>query len=227
MASKKQSISHLISNQQSLVEDQFQNLRDVVIRNRERDASLASILVTAESHGDGASMVSINLAMALAKEGETRVVLVDGDRRRPILNTAFDLGEVEGLAEVLKGDVDLDSALRITLEPPKIALLPYGLDTEQPARFGQEKMAEVMDVLRERFDLVIFNSSPINKYSETVALAAHSDTAVLVMQAEVTKWDGMERCKAVLEKAGVPILGVVMNRRRYYIPHFLFKRLFV
>ena len=227
MARKKQAISHLISNQQALIEDQFQNLRETVIQKREKDSRLASILVTAESHGDGASMVAINLALSLVKVGKKNVVLIDGDRRNPILNAAFDLGDVEGLAEVLKGKAALESVIHTTLEPPKVSIVPYGLDTEQPPLLGKEKMAETLARLKDSYDFAIFNSSPINKYSDTAALAAHLDAAILVMRAEATKWDGLGRAKIRLEKAGIPILGVVMNRRRYYIPRFLFKRLFL
>jgi capsular exopolysaccharide synthesis family protein len=227
MARKNQSISQLISNRQALIEDQFQNLRETVIQKREKDPGLASILVTGESHGDGASMVAINLAFSLVKEGKKKVVLVDADRRNPILNAAFDLGDVEGLTEVLNGKAALENVIHTTLEPPKVSIVPYGLDTEKPPRLGKEKMAETLARLKDSFDFAIFNSSPVNKYSDTAALATHLDTAILVMRAEATKWDGLERAKILLEKAGIPILGVVMNRRRYYIPRFLFKRLFV
>ena len=227
MAKSKQSIDSLISNHRSLVEDQIQVLRDTVVLNRGKNSGLSSILVTAESHGDGSSMIAINLALALAKDGRHKVVLVDADRRKPVVHRAFDLGDIEGLSEVLRGEAKLEDVIRTTVEPPKISVLAYGLNTEQPLQYSQDKMGETLDFLKQSFDFALFNSSPITKYSETASLAARLDAAILVMRAETTKWEGLERAKNRLERVGVNILGVVMNRRRYYIPRFLYKRFFV
>jgi protein-tyrosine kinase len=79
--------------------------------------------------------------------------------------------------------------------------------------------------LRQRFDLVFIDSPPAAKSPDGVALAGRVDGVILVVEAERTRWPVAERLRDEIVKNGGNILGVVLNKRRHYIPEFLYKRL--
>jgi protein-tyrosine kinase len=216
---------YFISDMMPEVDDQFQKLKDSIVLKREKDPGLVAIMVTGESHEDGATIVTVNLARALALDGKSKILVVDGDLRRPILHKIFSLEEGDGFSEVLMDKAPPDSAIRKT-SIPKISVLPCQTRSH-PSQLSMEKLDEILVQFKKNYDYIIFNSSPINKYSDSIVLGAHLDAAVIVMRAEHTKWDGLERAKNQLEQKGINILGVVMNRRKYFIPRFLYKRFIV
>lgn len=205
------------------IHDQFQKLKDSVAMKRDKDPGLMSIMVSSENHGNGATMVAVNLALALARSDLSRVLLVDADLRHPTLHEAFDLENTEGFSDILQEKISPEQGVRST-ETPRLSVVPVGSNSIHPSQLDMSKLEGTLIAFKNDFDYIIFNSSPINKYSDSIVLAAHLDAAILVIQAESTKWDDLERAKSQLEQRGVQILGVVMNRRKYFIPNFIYRR---
>jgi Mrp family chromosome partitioning ATPase len=79
----------------------------------------------------------------------------------------------------------------------------------------------MLSVLREQFDFVIFDGSPLRDYSESCFLAEKMDGVILVVEAERTKTEVLRKIRKDLESTGVNILGVVLNKKRKYIPQYL------
>ncbi len=75
--------------------------------------------------------------------------------------------------------------------------------------------------LREQFDFVIFDGSPLRDYSESCFLAEKMDGVILVVEAERTKAEVVRKIRKDLESTGVNILGVVLNKKKNYIPEYL------
>jgi|GEM_PF-2104035 len=202
---------------------EFQKLKDAVVLKHEKDRASKAVIVTAEAHGDGATTVAVNLALTLARDTKSKVLLVDGDMRRPSLQSIFSLGDGYGFSEVVQGEADPDRVVQTT-GFDNVFVLPRGATTTQLTQLNLEKLDEVLIKLKKSYNYIIFNSSPVNKYSDSVMLASHLDAAVIVMRAEATRWDDLQRAKNQMIQKGVNILGVVMNRRKYFIPSFIYKR---
>lgn len=83
----------------------------------------------------------------------------------------------------------------------------------------------LIDDLRQQFDLIIFDSPSAIGSTDAIALAAASDGVVLVVEAEKTRRQVVQEIKTRMEKAGGNILGVILNKRRNYIPRFIYRRL--
>jgi len=223
--------STLIAEELPHVHDQFQQLRNSVDDALEKLARktnkrLPAIVVTGEAHGDGTSLVAINLAMSLSRNGKNKVLLVDADWRHPVVHTLFQLGEVPGFTDLLAGKSTPEEVI-LRHESSSIDLIPCGLLCNDQTELHLERLDALLAALKSDYGFIIFNSSPINKYSDTTALAPYLDAAILVIRAEITSWDGLERAKQLLELREVPILGVVMNRRKYFIPRILYRRFFI
>jgi capsular exopolysaccharide synthesis family protein len=175
--------------------------------------------------GEGASTVARNVAMALSRDHRGRVVLVDANLRAPNQHEVFQTGAADGLADVLSGDVALSAAVR---EVPEfgLAVLPSGRRSDSSSHvMTVSGLRGVVTALQSQFDWVVLDGPPVTTYAEASSLAAVADGAILVLRAERTRSAVAEHAIKVLNEAGVAVLGGVLNRRRYHIPRFIYKRM--
>lgn len=176
------------------------------------DAPLRSILVTSPDLADGKSLCACNLAAVMAFDGR-RVLLLDGDLRRP---TQHKLAGVElglGLSDVLNG-ATLDDALRPT-PAPGLSLLTAGALRPNPTELLNSQNAhELFALLRERFDCVVVDSPPALALADAQLWASLCDATVLVASANRTPRARVQRAQSLLRHAGGRVLGIVLNRVR-------------
>lgn len=183
------------------------------------------VLVAGAVSGEGASTVCRNIAEALAQNHNGSVVLVDANLRRPGQSDAMRLGAGQGLSEVLSENVKLKSVLHVDSKTG-LAVLASGAPPDSPQHlFTVPRMQSIVTSLHSQFDWIFFDGPPVTTCPESSSLAVVADGAILVLRAEQTRWEVAEEAKKVLNQAGVSILGGVLNRRRYHIPNFVYKRL--
>jgi capsular exopolysaccharide synthesis family protein len=183
------------------------------------------LLVASSVPGEGASTVARNVAMALSTNHRGRVVLVDANLRAPNQHEVFQTGTADGLTDVLSGDVALAAAVR---EVPEygLAVLPSGRPSDNSSHLvAVSALRGVVTALQSQFDWVILDGPPVTTYADASNLAAVADGAILVLRAERTRCAVAEHAMNVLNEAGVAVLGGVLNRRRYHIPQFIYKRM--
>lgn len=94
-----------------------------------------------------------------------------------------------------------------------------------PLLFNANKLHEFFVSLKTRFDLVLLDSSPVTTDTDSAGLSRCADGVVLVVEAEKSRCPVAENTKAMIQKNGGNILGLVFNKRRYYIPKFIYSRL--
>ena len=93
------------------------------------------------------------------------------------------------------------------------------------ALYESPKFPLIMQKLRERFDLTIFDSSSILDNPESLLLASRMDGVVLVVQAGKTRWEVAKSARRDLETASVNVLGAILNKQQFVIPQAIYKRL--
>ncbi|HXH06370.1 MAG TPA: CpsD/CapB family tyrosine-protein kinase [Vicinamibacterales bacterium] len=192
---------------QSAVAEQYRLLR-TRLAGRDNGRTLQVLVITSPLVGDGKTITSANLALAIAQEYQRRVVLVEADLRRPCLASLFGLGDSPGLADVLAGTAALDEAL-VSLPQHHLTVLPGGTPPARSAELlGSSAMRRVADTLRARFDRVIVDSPPA-VLADTHVLAGFGDGILMVVRAGVTPRPALERALGVLPDGRV--IGLVLN----------------
>jgi capsular exopolysaccharide synthesis family protein len=183
------------------------------------------ILVTSAVSGEGTSTVARNIALALAQHRAERVLLIDANLRTPSQHNAFGLEKTDGLGDVLLGPTVLTSAVKDDVVPG-LSLLASGRAMESPAQLlTVASLHSVILALLSLYDWVIIDSPPATAYPDVATIAAAAGGAILVIEAEKTRQEVVEEARRVLEVSGVDLLGAVLNRRRYHIPGFIYRRL--
>jgi non-specific protein-tyrosine kinase len=181
-------------------------------------SGLHTVLVTAPNHAEGATTVSVGLASALAKERESRVLLVEANLRTPCISNIVPLTTDIGLADCAAGRVTAE-ALVARVEGLNFSVI--GAGTPPADMVDLEIVDELLHRLRAQFDFIVIDGPPVNSYADSSVLATKVDGVILVVEADRTPVADAETAKRQLSKVGARILGVVLNRRRSYIPAFL------
>jgi capsular exopolysaccharide synthesis family protein len=176
------------------------------------DAPLRSLLVTSPQPADGKSSIASNFAITMALR-QTRVLLVDADLRRPTLHQSFNVRQTPGLSSVLLGDSSEEQAIISPLpELPTLFFLPAGpLPPYSAETLGTQKMREFVERCRNKYELVIFDSSPILSVAEVAVLASMVEAVILVTRSGQTPKKALRHASSLLNQAKARIMGVVLN----------------
>ena len=173
--------------------------------------------------GDGASTMSLNFANAFAENSSNSVVLVDGNLRNPVLHYQFKIKKKKGLFDALQGNASIQD-ISTEIIPKKLFFIPAGQQTKNPITlFESSKYVNLIKQLREVYDLVIFDSAPLLGNPETILLANKMDGLIMVLNADVTRWEVAKSVKSDLEDSNVRILGAILNRKQFIIPQAVYK----
>jgi capsular exopolysaccharide synthesis family protein len=169
------------------------------------------ILVASSLPFEGKSTVVFNLGLAFGEVGK-RVIIADADFHRPTLHRIANAAPRKGFTDLLAGTSTLDDTItRIT---DNVQLAPRGGALTAPAKvgLGTDRLAQILDDMAGEADYVLLDSSPILLIPDNLYMAAAVDGIVLVVAVGQTRPRDLLRAKAILERSGTPILGVVLNR---------------
>ena len=171
----------------------------------------ALVQVTSPNPGDGKSTLAANLAITIAQTGK-RVVLVDGDFRKPRVHKLFNLPvEQPGVAAVLEGTETLAAATK-SCEVPNLYLLPCGPRPDRPGDLlTRPKFQELLAELRAMYDYVLVDTPPVLAVADPKEVARRVDGVLMVIRMTKDARPKAERAKEDLAGVGARILGVVVN----------------
>jgi Mrp family chromosome partitioning ATPase len=159
----------------------------------------------------------------LAENPSAKILLIDANTRRPGLSLYFGLPSGGGLPQILNG-APAGEFLH-PVERGNLHVLPVAMDEAGSHRLPQSALRQFLGDVGPHYDYVIFDAPPILESPETLVLGGVVDTSLVVVRAGTTKGGVVGRAMDTLAKAGVPALGVVLNRRRFDIPEAIYRRI--
>ncbi|MFO7970589.1 MAG: CpsD/CapB family tyrosine-protein kinase [Desulfobacterales bacterium] len=187
--------------------------------------SVKTILITSPAHGDGCTTTAVNFAKTMAQFCRLNVLLIDANLRSPRLHELFSVEYNRGLADLLTKEEDKASLFK-KVGHGNLYLIPCGKKNSGPlAIFESNRFDETLKLMREKFDYVILDAPPVNRYAETKVMAKKVDGVILVIESGKTRSQVAVKAKQELEDAGAKVLGVILNRRKHYIPEWIYRRL--
>jgi capsular exopolysaccharide synthesis family protein len=188
--------------------EQFRTLRSRLYRIREKQ-TLRTILVTSTVPAEGKTFVAVNLAQAIARQQDRRVLLIDADLRAPRIHTLLGAPSGPGLADYLQGEA---SELETIQRGPEecLCFIPAGKHVAHPAELiSNGLLKRLLERVTPLFDWIILDSPPVLPVADPSVLAHLCDGVLLVVRAGVTPSAIVQRtCKELL---GRNVLGVVLN----------------
>ena len=183
------------------------------------DKEYKTIVVTSSNPGEGKSITAGNLALTLA-EGESRVLLVDCDMRKPSVHKNFKVTNTHGLSDVLlQKQKVMDVAHNYK---DNLYIITSGKIPPNPAEMLASKaMTLFLDEMKKHFDYIVLDTPPVHAVADPQILSTKTDGILFVVRAGVTKKDDVQGSISILKKVNANIIGTVLHavensKNKYY-----------
>lgn len=202
--------------EQGLIVEQFRSLRSRLLEVR-RQSAIKTVLISSGMPSEGKSFVAVNLAVSLARDGASRVLLIDADLRRPTLHQALAaprqpglseyLASTAGIFEVLQGNGAKDPLLDGI---SSLTFIPAGASMDTSSELlTNTRMKDLITSLSPHFEWIIIDSPPVLAVTDAVDIARVADAVLLVAREAHTPFQVAQRAQAAFKQSAV--LGIVLN----------------
>lgn len=197
-----------LTDTESLAAEKFRFF-GVRLRQLQQVRAFKKVLITSSIPEEGKSMICANLAVILARKKRQKVLLLEGDLRRPVLPGRLGLGRLNGLSEWLQGESESIPDI-YHLEGLNLWLLPAGHAPENPLEMMQSgRLQGLMDELTAWFDWILIDSPPVLPLADTSIWMRLADGIILVAREGTTEKRQLRRGLEVVDQT--KLLGVVLN----------------
>ncbi|MGD7007046.1 CpsD/CapB family tyrosine-protein kinase [Metabacillus sp. 84] len=209
-----------MADPKSPISEQYRTIRtNIEFSNVENE--LNSMIVTSAGPGEGKSTTVANLAVVFAQQGK-RVLLIDGDLRKPTVHYTFNAENHTGLTNVLTKQVMLDHAIQTT-SVDSLDVLTSGPIPPNPSELlASRNMRALLEEASKMYHLIIFDTPPVLAVTDAQVLSNQTDGVVLVVGSGKTETDKAQKAKELLQNANAKILGAVLNNKKQEDSHYYY-----
>ncbi len=199
----------------SLLAESFRTTLTSILFSHRNGIRPQVLVLTSASPKEGKTTTVSNLAIATA-EIHKRVLVIDADMRRPRLHTVFGVENKQGLSNLLTEKAPLVAAQLSAACPetqvPGLYILPSGSSrTHASTLLHSQRLAELVQLAREQFDMVVIDTPPMVNIADARLLARLGDALILVVRSGSTTRDAALLAKTRFAEDGTPILGTILN----------------
>ncbi len=196
----------------SPITEAFRTLRtNVKYAGAGLEKPLRSILVTSAQPGEGKTEVLVNLGIVLA-QNRMRVLLMDGDLRRPALHLRLGLDNLIGLSQIF---VHPELGMSYSLQPTRINGLTAITSGDTPPNpselLGSQLMASILEELKNSYDIVLIDTPPALSVTDAAVLVPYVDGVLLVIKPGTTSIAPLRRMVSQFHQLNAYLLGAVLN----------------
>ncbi len=198
----------LSGNVQPVITEQYRLLRSKLSSMNGNHGNRV-LAITSTRKGEGKSLTAVNLSIVMAEDAKKKILLIDGDMRKPSIHTFFNCKSEYGFIDLLSNEVDIESVL-IPSGIKNLTLLLAGEPSKSPSdRLAAALLREIIEKLKKRFDYIIVDSPPIIPFADMNIIADVVDGVLLVVRAERTPKEMVVEALKGLNKENV--IGIVFN----------------
>jgi Mrp family chromosome partitioning ATPase len=176
------------------------------------------------SSGEGTSTVIRQFAKVSTSKLDKSVLILDA-KSNSCHTTFFGIKPKGGVAEVISNDKSVEDVLH-QIGDSELFVGQLSLNGEYVTSIlGSPKIDDIFEELKQKFDFILIDSPSADTSSDLISISNKVHGVVMVVETEHTKWQKINAVKEKITKNGGNILGVILNKRKYYIPEFIYKRL--
>jgi capsular exopolysaccharide synthesis family protein len=209
---KRDQSSGLVANAKSVLAESFRSLRvnlEYLTLGKEKSV----IGITSSIKSEGKTFCSSNLALSMAQSGR-KTILVDADMRRPQVDKAFRLKNNKGLSNYLIGTCSLDEIINAT-DTKSLDVITSGPIPPNPLDLvGLPKMEQLINSLKQIYDMVIIDAPPIGPVSEYLILMKYTATNICVVRSNYTNRNHLDKINKLYDERKIKNLSVLLNDAR-------------
>jgi len=190
----------------SYTSEQYRKLRTLLFSLCDKN-NYKTFVVSSAGTQDGKTITSINLALAMANNLDRKIILIDGDLRKPSVHTYLGMDMKPGLVDLLKDPAPLNlSAVRSF---KNLSVLTCGEVPDNPSELlNSVKMRQLLEVIKANYDVVIIDSVPLLPIADTLIISDMCDGMLLVVRSDKTEYSVLEKALPIISDK---IVGTVLN----------------
>src|SRR5207253_4533778 len=193
---------------QSALSEAVDALRAQLLWAADRDG-LRVVMITSANSGEGKTSLATQLAASLARAWR-KTLLIDGDLRHPGIHRQFDMQLDPGFSEVLRGEAECDDVVRPT-PVSRLWLISAGqCDAHATQALAQKEVRLLLERLKEQYDFIIVDSSPVLPVADALSLGQHVDAVVLSILRDVSRLPAVQTSYQRLASLGIRMLGTIV-----------------
>jgi len=172
---------------------------------------IKTLAITSPTPSSGKSTVALYLAQSAASMGK-KVLLIDTDLRRPMLNRYLGLESAKGLTDLIAGDSALEDVIHPIPWESNLSVITSGTRPPDPAKIlASQNMQDLVQQCREHYELIIFDTVPLLGLADTYVLSPFTEGFLLVVRLNELKRVVLEQALESLRVAKIPMLGAIAN----------------
>lgn len=204
-------IAHILGEKASFsVKEAYKMARTNIIFALAGQDNCKKVILTSAEPGEGKTTTVLNLSITFAQTG-AKVLVVDGDLRKPRIHRYLHFDKKNGLSDLLIGSIDLDTAVRHH-DNLNIDFIPSGQIPPNPVELlSSENMEKLLERLSESYDYIFIDSPPVTVVSDATSMAHMVDGYIVVIRHNYTIHELLSKARSSLLFAEGKILGYIMN----------------
>jgi capsular exopolysaccharide synthesis family protein len=208
-------------NPTSMISEQFRTIR-TNIKFAMPNKNVQTILFTSASPGDGKTTTAANVAIVYAQEGK-KVLIVDGDMRKPSMHYSFHTTNSPGLSNLLSRQWSIEDVVKET-GIKGVHLIPCGQIPSNPAELLSSSILDsVLAEMKNKYEVVIFDAPPLLAVTDAQILANKCDGTILVINTGKTTKESLARAIDSLQIAKATILGTILNNYKLKKDRYIYR----
>lgn len=198
----------------SIPSEAFRAMRTRIQFSKIEKDSLKSILITSSAPREGKTTIAVNLAGSYAQANK-KTLLLDCDLRKPRIHSLFSAQRYPGLIDYLFEQVKINEIIRPS-GVNNLSFISAGTIPPNPAEMlDSQQMKNFLKLMKEQFDIIIVDSPPIIAVTDSEILSTITDGSILVVSADATEIDLLEKSVQLIKNSGSSFLGTVLNNFSY------------
>ncbi len=169
------------------------------------------IIVTSPFKSEGKTTTTINVAIALSQQVDTKVLVIDCDLRRPTVHSTMNLKSDKGLANFLNDECELKEIIT-HCESDNLDFITFGAIPPNPSELlSSDNMSDMVRRLEMVYDYIIFDTPPVNMVVDMIPLIGLSDGIVMVVKHNNTTYPELQRAAETIKRNNGKIVGIIVN----------------
>lgn len=198
----------------SIPAEAFRALRTRLHFSKMANDKIKTILVTSAAPKEGKTTVAVNLAATISL-AHNKTIILDLDLRKPRMHHFFETQKTPGVTDYLFGDIELEKVIRKS-HFENLYYIPAGTIPPNPSEvLASEQLEMLISKLKEQFDTIVLDSPPIVAVTDAEILSRIADATILVVAANLTEVDLMQKAAELLSNNSGSFVGVLLNRFNY------------
>jgi capsular exopolysaccharide synthesis family protein len=184
------------------------------------NGDLKTVMVTSSTVEEGKSLISSFLSLTIAENSRQKVLLLDTDLRRPMINVLFKLPLENGLSDLLENKAKIQDLIKSTPVPELKVITAGKIKGSPTAVLNPTRLHEVFEELKFYFDFIVVDAPPVIPVSDPLIIANEVDGVLMVVRAGSTPREVAKRAINLMQNSKIKVLGAVLNNIEEVLPYY-------